>query len=689
MGLLSRFVSGHDVEIFWALVFALLIAFLIELIFRPFHKKRDRKKQLKALYSFVGESAGLTPQALMQARPFNQYYYYRQEDKDLEQSLRDKKNIVIVGPALSGKSRAVYEALHKTGSSAAILRHKDIDQEAFKIPRNAEVLIIDDLHRFVDCRGFENVFRAAVGGEKPFIVATCRSGTDYDKVRSKMASVDFDEVFPSVLSLSRVSTEVGKGIANRAGKEWNDVVFDGTIGSIFMRLSEMERRFSECNAAEKTILRSLRDLYICGMYEENQAFPINWLRIEIDEAGLRIADYELHGLLENLRDKELIAILGRDRIQAEEVYLECIVKPILPDKDLLYVLRERVARYSRMPRAQDKIASHAYATALIDVRKAQYLEVAAAACKDSLRVYSFKHSPMQFAAMQDNLGAVYRGLAEVDEKAENCGKAVAACNEALRVYTFQRFPVDYAIVHNNLGTAYWTLAQVKGKAENCRKAIAAFGEALRVYTFERFPMGYATVRYNIGGTFQTLAEAENKTENCGKAVAACNEALRVYTFDRFPVAYAMVQNNLGGIYWTLAEVEDKAGNCKKAINAYGEALKVRTARRDPIQLAGTKNNLGLAYWTLAEVEDKAGNCKKAINAYGEALRVFSIERFRLNYATVQRNVGDAYSTLSEAEEKAGNIKKAVSAYREALKVFSPEDFPEEYEMISLRLLEIG
>jgi hypothetical protein len=53
LGLLSRFVSGHGVEIFWALVFAVLTAFLIELIFKPFHKRRDRKKRWKALYSLI------------------------------------------------------------------------------------------------------------------------------------------------------------------------------------------------------------------------------------------------------------------------------------------------------------------------------------------------------------------------------------------------------------------------------------------------------------------------------------------------------------------------------------------------------------------------------------------------------------------------------------------------------------
>jgi hypothetical protein len=48
--------------------------------------------------------------------------------------------------------------------------------------------------------------------------------------------------------------------------------------------------------------------------------------------------------------------------------------------------------------------------------------------------------------------------------------------EALKVRTLDRFPMDYATTQNNLGNVYKILAEVEGKAENCKKAIEAFEE---------------------------------------------------------------------------------------------------------------------------------------------------------------------------------------------------------------------
>jgi len=42
--------------------------------------------------------------------------------------------------------------------------------------------------------------------------------------------------------------------------------------------------------------------------------------------------------------------------------------------------------------------------------------------------------------------------------------AIKAYKEALRVYTPERFPMDYAMTQNNLGAAYVTLAEVENKA---------------------------------------------------------------------------------------------------------------------------------------------------------------------------------------------------------------------------------
>ncbi|MDD2777267.1 MAG: tetratricopeptide repeat protein, partial [Methanocellales archaeon] len=81
----------------------------------------------------------------------------------------------------------------------------------------------------------------------------------------------------------------------------------------------------------------------------------------------------------------------------------------------------------------------------------------------------------------------------------NCKKAIKAYNEALKVYTLERFPMDYAMTQNNLGAAYQTLAEVEAKTENCKKAINAYEEALKVFNKEAFPEIYPLVERNLRG----------------------------------------------------------------------------------------------------------------------------------------------------------------------------------------------
>ncbi|MFC1968467.1 hypothetical protein ACFLVX_03655 [Chloroflexota bacterium] len=114
--------------------------------------------------------------------------------------------------------------------------------------------------------------------------------------------------------------------ASETGIQWEEVIFDGNIGSVFMRLAEMDRRFDvECGPEEKTILRTMRKLYICGIYEGRQVFPLNWIKTITDKLGLKAEDYQWIGWLEKLKGWEFITIVSSNRVYAEEVYLEDVV----------------------------------------------------------------------------------------------------------------------------------------------------------------------------------------------------------------------------------------------------------------------------------------------------------------------------------------------------------------------------
>ncbi|MCJ7575210.1 MAG: tetratricopeptide repeat protein [Dehalococcoidia bacterium] len=605
----------------------------------------NRNRKLKAYYEIIWKkSSSLKPKEVLGMRPFDKYYYQRPEDNLISGSLSKKENVLIIGPPLSGKSRAAYEALMNLSKPHDVIIPKctDINRENFLFPKHLKfwrprVILFDDLHRFVEQQNFEHLFEIAITNNV-IIVATCRSGMEHKKVKNKMLdkNMDLETIFANNIELKRVSEDAGRKIAHEVGKNWVEVRFDGTIGSILVPLTEMKRRFDECAEAEKTILRVIKNLYICGIYEENQVFPLNWIRTLAKKDGLEGKDFEWSGWLENLESKELIALV-KDKVQAEEVYLEYLVKP-KSEMSNLGIFEQTLVAFSGVADALLRLGNKAYASGTVELEKAEYMKTAIVAYEEALKVRTLERFPMNYAMTQNNLGTAYGTLADVEAKAENCKKAIKACEEALKVRTLERFPTDYAMTQNNLGTAYGTLAGVEAKAENCKKAIKAYEEALKVHTLERFPMNYAMTQNNLGTACGRLADVEAKAENCKKAIAAYEEALKVHTLERFPMDYAMTQNNLGTAYGRLADVEAKAENCKKAIRACEEALRVYTRERFPMQYAMTQNNLGTVYETLAEVEARGENRKKAIKAYEEALKVYTKEEFPQLYQLVTDNL---------------------------------------------------
>ena len=651
----------------------------------------QRNKTLKGLYVTIWKkSSSLNQSEILQERPFNKYYYQRPEDKLFQQLLKERKNTLIIGSPLAGKTRAVYQALTNSNKAYDVIipRFADIKVESFLIPRHfrfwkPKLILIDDLHRFVEIKNFEHLLKISLTS-KMFIIATCRSGFEFNKVKNMLLdkNINLEEIFgENIIEFHSISKENGKEIAIKAGINWNDLNFNGTVGSIFMHLSEMEKRFDNCSEIEKTILRGIKRLYITGINKEKQIFLLNWIKNVTQKDGLVGQDFEWEGWLNSLKGKEFIKTKNGN-IWIDETYLENIVNV---EKSDLAIFKEMITTFNEMPDILFKVGNRANEIGDIVLEKAEYMRTAIRAYEDVLKTITFDHLSIQYAEIHINLANAYRTLAEVEDKVENCKRAIRACEEALKVITLDRFPIQYGAAQDNLGNAYGRLAEVKNNVENCKRAIQGYEEALKVRTFDRFPIQYAITQNNLANAYWMLAEEEDKAENCKRAILACEEALKVETFDRFPFQYAMTQVNLGNAYWTLAEEEDKAENCNRAIQAHEEALKIMTLDHFPIQYATTQNNLGNTYRTLAEVGDKAENCKKSIQAFEKALKVRTFDRFPMDYAFTQNNLGTAYSRLAEVEYKVENCKRAIRAYEEALKIFTLEDFPDTHQLVKQNL----
>lgn len=634
-------------------------------------------------------------------RGYKEYYYLRDEDERIAEAIKNEKNVLLIGPPLGGKTRAAYEAFKRRDvqwwRDVLIPEHEGIEREGFKLPRHFKfwrrgkrTVFIDDLQIFAEKRNFEHLVHLVLEKRITF-VATCRSGAEFKGVKAKMAGVNLyvETVFgDNVVELGRVERGTGEEIADEAGVNWGTVKFDGTVGSVFMPLREMDHRFEkDCNYEERAVLRVLKDMYTAGIFVEDIVFPKDWVEITAANEGVQKEKYEWDSLFGRLTALEFISVKDKS-IKAEEVYLEDVVVSVT-EREQIDVLNEMLTTFADVPEALFRLGNRAYDLGLYVLEKASYMKLAIAAYSKSSESFSLKDAPTDFAITQNNLGNAYVDLAEVEDKAENCRRAVAAYEEALKVRTLDPFPTKYAMTQNNLGTAYGALAEVEDRADNCRLAIAAYEEALKVRTPDRFPREYAATRNNLGIAYQILAEVEDKAENCKRAIDAYEEALKVYTLDRFPMDYATTRNNLGNAYRTLAEAEDKAGNCRRAIKACEKALNVRTLDRFPMDYAATQNNLGNAYQRLAEAEDKAENCGRAIAAFEEALKVYTTDRFPMDYAMTQNNLGVAYWTLGEVEDKAENCRLALNSFKEALEVYKEQGIHEGVRMVerNIKLLK--
>ncbi len=84
--------------------------------------------------------------------------------------------------------------------------------------------------------------------------------------------------------------------------------------------------------------------------------------------------------------------------------------------------------------------------------------------------------------------------------------AIAAYREALKEYTRERVPLDWAMMQNNLGAALSALGERKSGTARLEEAVAAYRDALKERTRERVPLQWATSTGNQGVAHMLVAE---------------------------------------------------------------------------------------------------------------------------------------------------------------------------------------
>lgn len=699
-----------------------------------------QRKEFKNYYSILWKSTGsLKAKDLLGERPYEEYYFERELDNQVLRSVTRRRSALLVGPPLSGKTRAVFKALKQQKKSADILIPRNVSMPSFIFPPDYKfwkdkIIFIDDLQYYIEKHdNYPQVFKLAEQRRIP-VIATCHSGREFKKVKNKMTeqNMDIESIFgEDIFELDKISADEGKKVAESLGMKWDNVKFNGTIGSIFMRLSEMERRFDQCDVIEKTILRALRNLYFCGIYEDNSLFRLEWIKKYSGQYELEGKDFEWTGWLKTLEDKEFIKIARRHKIWAEDAYLEYVVKPEV-EISQIEIFEDVIDAFDSDPEVLLMAGERAYDLGIVDVHLAEYMRICISAfekalnsmeksnneslffkaqsylgqaywslskvqntlenCSKSVEYYNEilksitpETHPFEYARIKNRIGNTYTAFAEVENKEQNCLTAIEAYNEALKVFSVEHNPTDYARACNNLGGAYLILAQVKEPAANYRKALDSFREALRIRTVNEFPKDFALTKNNVANTYAKLSEIENPEENLKLAIDSYIDILKIYTKEKFPLQYGLTMNNIGNAYSLLSNVKDRKQNSEKAIDAYEKALELRPADQVPLQYANTTYNLGDAYLALSESDSTPDIIYKAIDYLEESLTFRSAEKYPFHYGLSHFTLGKAYIKLAEIEEKTENYHKGIKAFDEALTIFTEQNSPEIYQSIQAEI----
>ncbi|MBE2219475.1 MAG: tetratricopeptide repeat protein [Ignavibacteria bacterium] len=694
------------------------------------------RKEYKNCYSVLWKSsAKLKAKDLLGERPYEDYYYERSIDQHLFRSIERNRNTLILGPPLSGKTRAVFNTLKSLKKPVRVLVPRSVQMSTFIFPkdfsfRRQHLVFIDDLQYYIEKQDtYPQLFREAKERGIP-IVATCHTGREFKKVRNKMVeqNMDIDIIFgEDIIELDKISSEEGRLVAGKLGLKWDTVKFNGTIGSIFMRLSEMERRFDSCDTVEKTILRVLRNLYKSGIYEESSHFRIDWIKKAASMFELEGRDFEWTGWLKSLEDKEFAKIARRNKLWAEDAYLEFVVKPEV-EISQLEIIESMIEVFSADAEVLEMAGERAYDLGTVDTHIADYmnlvimcfekvLQLIGSEIKGALYLKSLNYlglaywslsavqdafsnstkaidcfnevlkltnadsQPYETAKIKNKLGNAYIILAQLENIEANCVKAIEAYDSALKVFSQRKFPLDFSRTKNNLGGAYLLMAKVKDSADNYRSAIQCFAEAIKVTTAEENSKFFALTKNNIANTYARLSELEDAETNLLQAIDAYNDVLKIQTIEKAPLQYGLTMNNIGNAYSMLAMIKDKKANIDKAIYCFEEALKVRLPEQVPLQYANTMFNMGDAYLALGTSENNPDLIARSIDHMEESKKLRTAADYPLQYAEVCTGIGRAYIKLAEFEDKTENYHKAIAAFDEALKVYTEKDFPDDHAFI--------
>jgi tetratricopeptide (TPR) repeat protein len=675
---------------------AALMAIIIPIIHSHFKDSSDKKAKISQSYKiFNKKTSKLSPKELLGLRAYNEkgfhekLYLKRKVHEELKELLNNKKNVLIMGTPLAGKTRILYEVLKELGEFCISYPNENILSDApFPPKKEKSIIIFDDLDNYVSNQNLKPfIDKAIINGF--IIAATCKAGAEEKEILTKL---QLDKLFFKVILIENlVEEELNK--FKKMAKD-NDVKllieqFNGTIGSLLLPLDEMKRRFKKYPKQKQDVMKVVKKLFLTGIYKGKGEYSVSNVEKIYKTFVSNFDKGQFENYLRELEQDSFLTCKYNETIEVEEAYLQKPEKgeivDLYPPETEEKIFDDVFAVFKDAPDSMLMIADKANKIG-ITKHLAEYSKKAIRFYNEILSNNDINKFPDKRAKIQNNLGLAYVNLAEIENPKQNLLEAIKYYEESLKIRAANKLSYDYAETLSNLGLAFAELADLQdvkdeNKKEYLRKASECYNGALKITTIDKFQREYAIVHTNLGLVYLSLAEVDNEIGNVTESIKCFNEALKVVTIDKLPFHYAVNQINLGVAYMHLDDGKVKTSNLMKSIEYFNEALKVITIEKFPYEYGKIQRNFGVIYKDFADIEDRKENLIKTVKYFDESLKVFTLNNYPLKYTNTHNDLGDAYGCLAEMEDKERNLKKAIENYKEELKVYNENNYPDKYKII--------
>ncbi len=247
----------------------------------------------------------------------------------------------------------------------------------------------------------------------------------------------------------------------------------------------------------------------------------------------------------------------------------------------------------------------------------------------------YNEKDLPFFVIYNNIGLVYRSLAQYDQALEFHNKALEICEEV-------QYPEGQAKIYNNIGMVYSSIGDYAQALYNYKKALA-IGESISLSD----PSINALTYNNIGFLYNELEQFSQALEHYHKALEIYKQASISENTD-----IAIAYNNIG-------DVLVKQKNYLDAIAYFQKALEIleRVLSANHRITAICYNNIGYAY-------DILDNDDSALEYYQKAQAAMHciLDPFNPTTAIVNHRIGHICIIQGDYEKALGHIINAMLAY---------------------------